>query len=123
MAPADPKPEGAKPKPPTAADVARIPVDVRANAVRMFKLAAVDREHRKVWYALREAHKAGKAAEDGLVLQTTLTMWDNEAALAAAAAVYRDHLAENDRRPPAERWSVTALSTWVALTQAAPKPQ
>lgn len=122
MGSTDPKGEGdSAPKMPTARDVARIPTAVREHAVRMHQLHLADREHRKIWIAMREAHKAGKPPGD--VLWATLLMWDNERALGMAAEVYRDHLAENDRQPVGSRWSPSVLATWVALTQAAPKPQ
>jgi hypothetical protein len=119
----DPRGEAGKPKPPTAADVAKIPTLVRDHAVQMSRAAALTRETRKRWYEIRARFIAGRDVLDSEIAAATGALWEHERALAAAAAVHREHLAENDRRPPGDRWSPTALYTWVALTQVVKKPE
>ena len=124
MGATDPQGEGGpKPKMPTAADVAKIPTLVRDHAVQMSKQAALTREVRKVWYAIRDRFIAGRDVLDSEISAATGSLWDHERALAAAAEVHREHLAENERLQPDQRWSPKALYTWVALTQAAQKQQ
>jgi hypothetical protein len=98
------------PKPPP-------PEHVREARLALSSASAFARAARKKWTGLRDIYKAGLMPRADDIARLTRAMWAAELRQEAAAARWREVLAERESMLVAIRWDLAELERWAAAQQ------